>query len=183
MSHSSMMVSSADCMQQYHYSLREGDEARARDASLQTSMPILVCIPWLMIASLILRRLSSLCVPMARQRPLHWQSKGFAYRCAVDCCTFMYSFLFCSVFFLPIRLCALIVHSSLSSGGSIDEENAFSWSKSYSVDPRSSWPYRNHSHSSLCHRCARGVLVLVMHHGCEWIHWRRLGCCSMDSAT
>ena len=67
-------------MVEFPYSLREGDEARARDASLQTSVLILVCTPWLMIALLILRKLSSYLVPMARQRPLHWQPKGFAYR-------------------------------------------------------------------------------------------------------
>jgi len=47
-------------MVEFPYSLREGDEARARDASLQTSVLILVCTPWLMIALLILRKLSRL---------------------------------------------------------------------------------------------------------------------------
>jgi hypothetical protein len=89
-------------MVEFPYSLREGDEARARDASLQTSVLILVCTPWLMIALLILRKLSSYLVPMARQRPLHWQPKGFAYRRRVYCCAFMYSLHFPSIFLLRI---------------------------------------------------------------------------------
>ena len=92
------------------YSLREGDEARARDASLQTSVLILVRTPWLMISLLILRKLSSYLVPMARQRPLHWQPKGFAYRRRVYCCAFMYSLRFPSIFLLSFMLFALPVN-------------------------------------------------------------------------
>ena len=73
-------------------------------------MLILVRTPWLIIALLILRKLSSYLVPMARQRLLHWQPKGFAYPRRVYCCAFMYSLRFSSISLLSFRLLALPVN-------------------------------------------------------------------------